>query len=210
MFYQNPENNKSAIVELKSGQPFKPNVYGISNNHFTQTLLYDLLVSAAFEGKTQPLNYILYSVLEKDNLKYAPSVRAQQYEALNVRNQILALEQSLINLNKTPFNENNIYKRLIDNLLKTATGFEKRDIELFDKTFNNMSDLEREYFMAFSSFIAREHQLAKVGVEGVENANGVASLWLNDLKEKEENFNIFNALKLKINNSKEEDALIVL
>ncbi len=210
LFYQNPENNKSAIVELKSGQPFKPNVYGISNNHFTQTLLYDLLVSAAFEGKTQPLNYILYSVLEKDNLKYAPSVRAQQYEALNVRNQILALEQSLINLNKTPFNENNIYKRLIDNLLKTATGFEKRDIELFDKTFNNMSDLEREYFMAFSSFIAREHQLAKVGVEGVENANGVASLWLNDLKEKEENFNIFNALKLKINNSKEEDALIVL
>ena len=210
LFYQNPENNKSAIVELKSGQPFKPNVYGISNNHFTQTLLYDLLVSAAFEGKTQPLNYILYSVLEKDNLKYAPSVRAQQYEALNVRNQILALEQSLINLNKTPFNENNIYKRLIDNLLKTATGFEKRDIELFAKTFNNMSDLEREYFMAFSSFIAREHQLAKVGVQGVENANGVASLWLNDLKEKEENFNIFNALKLKINTSREEDALIVL
>ena len=210
LYYQNPENNKSAIVELKSGQPFKPNVYGISNNHFTQTLLYDLLVSATFEGKTQPLNYILYSVLEKDNLKYAPSVRAQQFEALNVRNQILALEQSLINLNKKPLQAQNIFQTLISKLSETAVGFEKRDVQLFDKVFNNMSNLERQYFMAFSSFIAREHQLAKVGVEGVENANGVASLWLNDLTEKEENFNIFSALKLKSNKSHEEDALVVL
>jgi DNA replication ATP-dependent helicase Dna2 len=209
LFYQEPNTNKSAIVELKSGKPFKPNVYGISNNHFTQTLLYDLLIDAAFEGKLDPTCYILYSVLEKDNLKFAPSVKTQQYEALNVRNQILALEQALIKLNKSKVKENNIFNRLITNLLKVATGFEKRDVDLFDKTYNALDETEKSYFEAFSSFIAREHQLAKVGVEGVENLNGVASLWLNSLSEKEENYNIFSFLKIKENTSYSEDALIV-
>jgi DNA replication ATP-dependent helicase Dna2 len=209
LFYQEPNTTKSAIVELKSGKPFKPNIYGISNNHFTQTLLYDLLIDAAFEGKLDPTCYILYSVLEKDNLKFAPSVKTQQYEALNVRNQILALEQALIKLSKNKAKENNIFNRLITNLLKAATGFEKRDIDLFDKTYNALDDTEKSYFEAFSSFIAREHQLAKVGVEGVENLNGVASLWLNSLSEKEENYNIFSFLKIKENTSYSEDALIV-
>ena len=209
LFYQEPNTTKSAIVELKSGKPFKPNVYGISNNHFTQTLLYDLLIDAAFEGKLDPTCYILYSVLEKDNLKFAPSVKTQQYEALNVRNQILALEQALIKLSKNKEEKSNIFNRLITNLLKVATGFEKRDIDLFDKTYNTLDDTEKSYFEAFSSFIAREHQLAKVGVEGVENLNGVASLWLNSLSEKEENYNIFSFLKIKENTSYSEDALIV-
>ena len=209
LFYQEPNTQKSAIVELKSGKPFKPNIYGISNNHFTQTLLYDLLVEAAFEGKLDPTCYILYSVLEKDNLKFAPSVKTQQYEALNVRNQILALEQALINLKKNEVEEKNIFKRLINSLLKGATGFEKRDIDLFDKVYHGLNEIEKYYFEAFSSFIAREHQLAKVGAEGVENLNGVAALWLNNLSQKEENYNIFSFLKIKENTSDKEDALIV-
>lgn len=209
LLYQDPVTQKSAIVELKSGTPFMPNIYGIANNHFTQTLLYDLLVNAAFEGKTEPLNYILYSVLDKDNLKYAPSVKAQQYEALNVRNQILALEQSLVNLNREPKQEINIFKRLISKLLNTAFGFEKRDIQLFDKTYSNLTELERHYFDAFSSFIAREHQLAKVGVEGSETVNGVAALWINSLQTKEDNFDIFSYLKLLKNDSTAEDALLI-
>lgn len=210
LFYHNPDNNKSAIVELKSGKPFKPNAYGISANHFTQTLLYDLLVSAAFEGKTAPLNYILYSVLEKDNLKYAPSVRAQQYEALNIRNQIVGLEQALININKKQEQSNgNIVERMLRKLSTTAQGYERNHIETFDKIYRQMSELENQYFHTFSSFIAREHQLAKVGVEGIENINGIASLWLNDIHEKEENFDIFSYLTIKDNKSAETDALVV-
>ena len=211
LFYQNPNNQKSAIVELKSGKPFKPNIYGISVNHFTQTLLYDLLIDAAFKGKTDPTNYILYSVLDTDNLKYAPAIKAQQYEALNVRNQVLALEQALINLNKNPDPKggNSLFKRLIDKLLLGASGFEKSNIVLFEKTYNGLSDLEKKYFSAFASFTAREHQLAKVGIEGIETINGVAALWLDDIKTKEENFNIFSFLKIQDNKSQTEDALIV-
>jgi DNA replication ATP-dependent helicase Dna2 len=209
LLYQDPITQKSAIVELKSGTPFKPNIYGIANNHFTQTLLYDLLVSAAFDGKTEPLNYILYSVLEKDNLKYAPSVKAQQYEALNIRNQILGLEQTVINLNRNEEGNYSIFKKLISKLLNITTGFEKRDIALFDKVYSSLTELENRYFNSFCSFIAREHQLAKVGMEGSESLNGVASLWINDLKGKEENFNIFSFIKLIKNDSALEDALLV-
>jgi DNA replication ATP-dependent helicase Dna2 len=211
LFYQNPDTNKSAIVELKSGKPFKPNIYGISVNHFTQTLLYDLMIDAAFKGKTDPTNYILYSVLDTDNLKFAPAIKAQQNEALNVRNQVLALEQALININKNadPNGGEILFKRLIDKLLQGASGFEKSNIVLFEQTYNGLSDVEKKYFAAFASFTAREHQLAKVGISGVENINGVAALWLDDHKTKEENFNIFSFLKIQDNQSHTEDALIV-
>lgn len=211
LFYQNPETGKSAIVELKSGKPYKPNVYGISNNHFTQTLLYNLLVEAAFGDKLKPLCYILYSVLELDNMKYAPLLTAQQFEALNVRNQILSLEQAMINLNKkkNASGEGDFFNRIVSKLLQTASGFEKRDVELFSKTYNNLTDLEKRYFTAFSSFIAREHQISKIGQDNIETANGVASLWLDRADDKEQNFSIFSHLKIIENHSLDADPLIV-
>ena len=43
VFYNNTkEEEKAAIVELKSGKIYKPNRYGINHSHYTQTLLYDL------------------------------------------------------------------------------------------------------------------------------------------------------------------------
>lgn len=217
LFYQNPETNKSAIVELKSGKPYQPNVYGISNNHFTQTLLYDLLVDAAFGDKIKPVCYILYSVLELDNLKYAPNLSSQQYEALNIRNQILSLEQALINLNKKKnviardeaSGGSDFFMRIISKLLQTASGFEKRDVELFSKTYNGLSDLEKKYFTSFSSFIAREHQISKIGQDNIETSNGVASLWLDKADDKEQNFSLFSHLKIIENHSLEDNPLIV-
>jgi DNA replication ATP-dependent helicase Dna2 len=213
LFYHNADTQKSAIVELKSGKPYMSNVYGISPNHYIQTLLYDLLIDAAFGKTLDPTNYILYSVLENDHLKFAPAIKAQQYEALNIRNQILSLEQALININKNSHAVNsdkgNIFKQLISRLLQTAKGFERTHVEQFDKVYNSLSATEQAYFDAFASFISREHQLAKVGVEGVENVNGVASLWLNDGATKEENFSIFSYLKIKENKNQEADALII-
>ncbi|MEZ4949541.1 MAG: hypothetical protein R2784_09175 [Saprospiraceae bacterium] len=51
----------SKIVELKSGKPFMPNLYGLSNNHFIQTILYDLLVKSVYQNELILTNYILYS-----------------------------------------------------------------------------------------------------------------------------------------------------
>ncbi len=212
LFYNNPETGKSAIVELKSGKPYKPNVHGISNNHYTQTLLYYLLVEAAFgEKMKQTMCYILYSVLELDNMKYAPVMQSQQYEALNIRNQILSLEQAMINLNKkkTTVGDGDFFNRILAKLLQTASGFEKRDVELFAKTYNNLSVLEKKYFTAFSSFIAREHQISKIGQDSIESANGVSALWLDNSDNKEQNFAIFSHLKMIENHSLDADPHIV-
>ena len=99
IFHQS--NDKNAIIELKSGKPFQPNVYGISPNHFVQTLLYDLLVQSTFGKDTDPVNYILYSSQQETPLRFAPRVKAQQYDALQVRNHLVALEWLFLQIGQT-------------------------------------------------------------------------------------------------------------
>ena len=48
------EGKRAGIIELKSGKVFRPNIYGLSQNHFIQTLLYDLLIESAYNGKLDP------------------------------------------------------------------------------------------------------------------------------------------------------------
>ncbi len=208
VFYRNPENDKSAIVELKSGSPFKPNAYGISSNHYVQTLLYDLIIRSVFHGKLDPSNFILYSGVDLNQLRFAPRAKAQQYEALQLRNQLIAIEQDLINLRKQ--NSTTIFEKLNAAKFNQLKGFIANDIQTFRQVLKSMSLLEREYFTAFSSFIAREHQLAKTGVQGLENINGLASIWLNDDREKEDQFDLISHLKvLSSDQSHTDDPIIV-
>lgn len=72
-----------------------------------------------------------------------------------------------------------------------------------------MNDLERNYFNSFSGFIAREHQLAKTGIQGVENANGLAALWLDSFDEKERNYQVIRSLRILENKANEEEATIL-
>jgi len=210
VFYKKENGDKdSAIVELKSGKTFKPNKYGINHNHFVQTLLYDLMVKSVFGKKIEPSNYILYSALDINQLRYAPTVKAQQMEALQIRNQLVAIEYQLANIRGNNIDSPVIFKYLSSSRFPKVGGFLKKDIALFEKTYHAMTTLERKYFNAFSGFIAREHQLAKTGIQGIERINGLASLWLKDFKEKEESFEIISYLKIKENHSEEESPIII-
>ena len=203
------EEKDSAIVELKSGKTFKPNVYGINHNHFVQTLLYDLIVKSVFGKKLDPKNYILYSGLDIRQLRFAPRVKAQQKEALQVRNQLVAIEYQLANIREKNIDNPLIFSKLSPSKYPHVSGFLKKDLALFDKVYRGMSQLERKYFNAFSGFIAREHQLAKTGIQGIERINGLASLWLKGFKEKEDSFEIISFLKIKENHSEKETPIII-
>ena len=216
VFYRQSEGPqpRTAIVELKSGKIFKPNVYGINHSHFTQTLLYDLLVRSTFGTPPDPMCYILYSGVEERPLRYAPTVKVQQYEALQLRNSILGLEYALAALGtgEAPLLEQGrrLFGQLTGDRCPGNQTFLLRNLNAFSGVYEGMNDLERKYFIAFSGFIAREHRLAKTGVEGVENLNGQAMLWRNSRNQKRESFDILDFLEVRINRAGEEEPLLGL
>ncbi|MCH2023004.1 MAG: ATP-dependent helicase [Saprospiraceae bacterium] len=208
IWYKNPESDKAAIVELKSGRPYAPNRFGLSHNHYTQTILYDLLVRSAFGEKVDPSMYILYSGIDFDQLKYAPSLKVQQDEAIILRNLIIATEKKLSDMDLGVLDSLTFLDTLSPQTLPKAKGYTAKDLQLFAQTINNASSLERLYFLSFVSFTAREHHLSKTGISGKSNVNGLASLWLNSLDEKEEAFEVLAFLKVEENQSSEDNPII--
>ena len=70
-------------------------------------------------------------------------------------------------------------------------------MNLFILTLTEASSIEKKYFYSFISFIAREQKLAKSGAGNYQNdSKGQASLWLESVKDKKENFDILNHLAL--------------
>ena len=192
------EGARPGIVELKSGKIYRPNIHGLGQNHFVQTLLYDLLIQSAYENRFDPANYILYSGAQERQLRFAPRVKAQQWEAIQFRNQVIILEKRLGNIRPVP--EDYEKGRQVLTLLTLAncrwlSGFEKDRIVTFQRTLEGLTDTEARYFVFFVGFIAREHQLAKTGVHGSDKLNGQASLWLETLEYKVEKFEIINHLR---------------
>jgi DNA replication ATP-dependent helicase Dna2 len=204
--WQYSEGSPTAtIIELKSGKPFHANRHGISNDHYTQTILYDLLVRSVFKSKLSPTKYIFYSALPSENLKYAPSLRQQELEAIKLRNQIIGIERRLATLDRRPLDQLGILDHLRPEMIAGLNGFNASDVELFANTLAKASDLELRYFRAFVSFTAREHQLARTGAETNEANNGTASLWLSDMKDKMLNFQLLGELKIIDNKAAEAE-----
>lgn len=200
--------SQSAIVELKSGTPFHPNSYGIQRSHFTQTLLYDLLVRSVYGAETDPAKYILYSGLDERPLRFAPTVAPEQWEALQVRNQLLGIERLLMNIR--PGDEPvPIFQRLRSSAF-SGKGFLQRDILRFEQAYEALSNLERRYFNAFCGFTARENWLSKVGAENAElGHSGHANLWRSTLADKEQAFSILSHLELVDNRANQPDPVVV-
>ncbi len=212
VFY--PDGQNTAIIELKSGKPFRPNAYGINHNHFTQTLLYDLIIKSVFGKETTSANYILYSGVDEKQLRFAPVIKAQQYEAIQVRNQLVAIEKRLASFHTSATEQQ--LNAVIPDLSKLRPeafprlkGFSQKDLIHFAGCYGELTELEKKYFNAFTGFIAREHELAKTGTKEVENVNGLASLWLNTTTEKEENYEIISRLKIRENHVKDTEPVII-
>ncbi len=209
VLYNPDENDDFAIVELKSGSPFSANRYGLSRNHYVQTLLYDLLIKSVYGGTIESANYILYSKLEMQNLKFAPPLEIQQKEALKVRNEMMAIEQQLTKLDQTDLSGHTVIDYLQPKNFPKASGFLKRDLFFFSEVVNKLSPLERNYFLSFISFVSKEHQLAKTGEQGIDTVNGLAALWLNHFYDKQDNFDIISHLEVKENKTTEADPVLV-
>jgi DNA replication ATP-dependent helicase Dna2 len=59
--FQPPKPDRdTAIIELKSGKIFRPNEHKVNQEHYVQTLLYDLLIKAVFSDKVRAKKRPLY------------------------------------------------------------------------------------------------------------------------------------------------------
>jgi len=199
LHYQQREK-RASIVELKSGKPYRANKYGLNSSHYHQTLLYDLLIHSSLSRELRVNNYILYSGVDDTSLRYAPKIAYQQKEAIKVRNEIVMGQYMLESL----VSKDDLFLNLQTKLFPKLKGFAKQDIENFETLYNSLDETERTYFKHFTSFIAREQRLSKIGSKDSERLNGLAAIWLNTIDEKIDAFTILNHLEL-IKNESEDD-----
>ncbi len=204
------DEDRAVVVELKSGRPFRANTYGLSQSHYIQTLLYDLLLRSAFGPGLKTTLYILYSREADRPLRFAPVARAQQYEALEARNMLIGLEHRLSALYDDTPPEQNLLYRISPAEMYGLSGFVLRDITSFEKAFSGLSDMERRYVTAFAGMIAREHHQAKTGRNGLERTEGQSTLWLQIAADKEAAFELMAGLTISQNLSNTEDPLLFL
>ena len=201
-------DQRSDIIELKSGKIFRPNAYGLNQNHYIQTILYDLLTEYISTPSQRTTGYILYSGIQSKNLRFAPSVKSVQHEALAVRNVIVETDFYLAK------GRNETLTKLFNSInLKSfpnASNFLKKDVERFQNAYGSLSELEQKYFHRLVSLIANELFMAKIGNDDIDQLNGLASIWLNTEEEKISQFNILNRLLITNIDSESEKTIISL
>jgi len=207
LYYQHEEEKTASIIELKSGKPFKPNSYGLSSSNYHQTLLYELLIKAVHGPNHNRANFILYSAMADNPLRYAVSVESIQKETIHNRNQLVVLQFRLINLDKLKARD--VLSEIHPDRYEGLKGFLKKDIIEFHEVYSQLSPGEQEYLKAFSAFAAREHMLARIGSESEEGAGGLAGLWLDSLKVKEEGYQILSELQLKEIQKEDHQTILV-
>ncbi len=207
ILHQHPQGHHFDIVELKSGSPYMPNDFGLSSQHYIQTLLYDLVVKSSFRGSRKTSNYILYSKEPEWSMRNAPVLKIQQYEALKTRNEMILLEKKLARPTQP---KHHIFNEIILSSFKKPKGFLKDNIVSFQKKYTQLPLIEKQYVNHFSAFVAREHHLAKVGIHGLSRSNGYASLWLESRDEKIESFALLDRLNIHENHTIDSIPTLVL
>ena len=198
LLYQSPKGvQQSAIVELKSGKPFHTNRFGINNNHYVQTLLYDLMLKAVNKTTDETAKYILYSAMPDTPLIFAPATVQAQADCLAARNHLASIDYQLTELtDRDAAGYATILDELKSRQADRLSRFLRENLEAFVLVFDKLNALERAYFIAYTGFIAREHRLAKVGTDSANRIGGMAALWRISVAEKKENFGVFDQIKI--------------
>ncbi|MBK9981205.1 MAG: AAA family ATPase [Saprospiraceae bacterium] len=194
LYFHHEEEQGASIIELKSGKPFKPNSYGLSSSNYHQTLLYELLIKSVHGPKHHRANYILYSSMTENPLRFAVSVESLQKETIQNRNELVLLQFRMLQLDRE--GSRDIFEEIDPLRYAELKGFIQKNIATWHEVYSGLSPGEKNYFKAFTSFITREHMLARIGSDNGEGTGGLAGLWLDKVETKEERYQILRGLEL--------------
>ena len=205
LLYDHPDPTRpKMIIELKSGKIFRPNSYGLNHPHYIQTLLYDLLIRSAYPDGVDPVNYILYSAEEKNNLRNAPAIRDWQMEALGVRNQLIILECRLAGWSRTSTHLYEILKEKNENLV----GYAATEREDFYKYYEASAPVSKAYFNAFLTFLTREQMTSKLGAFSSDR-KGQSQLWASSSVEKDQQYLLLGELEVEVDRSQDVNPIVI-
>ena len=188
LLHQTKNKQGLDIIELKSGRPFKPNIYGLSQNHYIQTLLYDTIIKNLKKHHAKPTCYILYSKLNENALRPSPFVHSLLVEAMTTRNTIILMEK-LLNHGKARL----LVDRIRLDRFPQLKGFMADHVSQMEQITSGLNQLQKDYLYAFMAFISREQRMAKLGTD-LREVHGLSGLWRDTLEVKIENFEILNHL----------------
>jgi len=207
LLHQPDSGDAVDIIELKSGKPFMANSNGISEAHYRQLMIYDMMIKGTLDKRIQPKNFILYSRLKEQRLRYAGYSRTHQYEIIHIRNGCMISEQLMLDA-KSEISD--IFDKFNPNKIPDQFRFEKRDAQKLYIAYKKLDGLEKKYIRHFTSFITREYHLTKTGEHGIDRSNGMAGLWLDPEAEKIEQFRMLCKLRIAENLSGKKDPFIKL
>lgn len=186
------------LIELKSGK-----AEGMGNslrpreNHALQMALYKEVLFYNLDIPREAVNcYLFYSQYPK--LFAERSAKAQIQRAIALRNHIVRNEiemkadggrQLIPSITPTQLNTRQVKGRLWE-------GYQEPQLREFLAPFHTNSPLVMEYFYTFTSFIAREQFLSKMGDARCDSSNGFAQLWNSDTLTKQASGDILTDLTI--------------
>lgn len=193
------------LLEQKSGKGAYPqgdfSVPRHKEDHYVQLLLYLAVLRYGFRDIYERNNheihaFLLYSKYTDSllGLGFAPQLF---HRALRVRNALAWSE-----LQFAEHDGLRILERLTPEMLnqKKSKGtlweiYTRRELTELLAPIHSASDVEREYYFRFLTFVAREHLLAKFGNKTKENS-GFASHWHSSYVEKQQTGDIYAELRV--------------
>lgn len=196
-------NNKFDIIELKSGKSVPNSDMWL--NHRIQTQLYRLMLQSVFQTEARQINpAIFYSAASGNNLRFAASFISEEKEMLNIRNLIVANEFALAT---SEYQARQVIGLLRESEFQNFSPFALESVVHIQKILAVATPLEKKYFYAFVNFLAKEHQLGKVG--DTEFSQGLSALWAKSSEDKANSFEILYDLQIIDNQSYSESPCLI-
>jgi len=216
------DSGHQIVIELKSGKaPFPEHNHSlISYNHESQAFLYQILIQKVLGLSFSKLKtYIFYSKYENPqaNLRVSNPYMAAIRKILNIRNGIVANEHKIATATDSHVIQDILHQIEPQQLIQNSSlnpSFLNRfivpQLEEFSLPFTQNNPLTLTYFYAFYAFVAREHYMAKAGIEAGEQQRSVASLWQSSLEQKLDAGEIFIDLRVIDNQTASQASYIRL
>ncbi len=180
----------TSLIELKSGKwdTFRQRA---RRKHLMQMILYKEIMHYNLGlRRLDVAGYLLYSkypmLLEQ---RTAPGM---VLEMMHLRNQIVATEQDIAagNIRRHLQGLAAADLNLNGSNSKLWTDYNLPELKQLLRPLQEADTLTADYFYTFFTFVSREQYLAHVGDSRIDSSRGMASLWNNDLKSKQENGDI--------------------